>query len=190
MATKTLVIYSSARSEGSVTRLLADELAEGLGGPITRRDVGGGLPLVSAAWIEARDRAEAADVLATSDALIDELRDHDTLILAAPIYNFGVPAALKAWIDQVARAGETFRYTDAGPEGLLKGKRAYIVAASGGTPVESGWDHATPYLRHVLGFLGITDVVVVAADTLGNGVDKALDGARMKIAEVTQQLAA
>ena len=190
MAQKTLLITSSARQAGSVTRLLADELVARLGAPVTRRDVSAGLPLVSADWIAARDAGARSDVLATSDELIAELRDHDTIVLAVPVYNFGVPASLKAWIDQVARAGATFRYAANGPEGLLKGKKAYIVVASGGVPVEGPWDYATPYLRHVLGFLGIGDVEVVAADALGNDADKALDAARAQIAALTAPLAA
>ncbi len=82
----------------------------------------------------------------------------DTLVIGLPIYNFGVPAALKAWVDQVARAGVTFRYTETGPKGLLTGKRAIIAVASGGTEAGSDVDFATGYIRHVLGFIGITDV--------------------------------
>ena len=78
-------------------------------------------------------------------------------------HNFSIPASLKAWIDQIARARETFRYSEAGPEGLLKGKTAWIVAASGGVPLDSGVDFATPYLRQVLNFVGITDIRVIDA---------------------------
>ena len=81
-----------------------------------------------------------------------------------PVYNFAIPASLKAWVDLIARARRTFRYTEAGPEGLLKGKKAYLVVASGGVPVGSDYDFATGYLRHVLGFVGITDVTIIAAD--------------------------
>ena len=190
MATRTLLIHSSARQAGSVTGLLAEELAEALGGALTRRDVSQGLPFVSPDFLAARDAGSGGAAMSLSDKLIAELRAHDTLIIAAPVYNFSIPAALKAWIDQVARAGETFRYTENGPEGLLKGKTAYLVVASGGTPVGSGWDHATPYLRHVLGFMGITDVRIVAADALGNDADKALDAARARIADLARPLAA
>src|SRR5690606_6043276 len=87
-----------------------------------------------------------------------------TCALPISIYNFSIPASLKAWIDQVARARRTFRYTEAGPEGLLKGKRAYIVFASGGVPLGSEVDFASAYLRHILGFIGISDVEFIAAD--------------------------
>lgn len=188
--TKTLLVHSSARSEQSVTRGLAEDLARVLGGELTQRDVSAGLPVISEGWVAARDAGAEGEVLATSNALIEELRAHDTLIIAAPMYNFSIPASLKLWIDQIARAGETFRYTSNGPEGLLKGKKAYVVIASGGTPVEGAWDFATPYLRHVLGFIGIRNVEVIAADALGNGADKKLDAARAQIAALAQPMAA
>jgi FMN-dependent NADH-azoreductase len=103
---------------------------------------------------EERGEAERA-ALAESDALVAELKAADVLVIGVPIYNFGIPAALKAWVDLVARARVTFRYTEQGPVGLLTGKRAYLAVASGGTPVGSAIDFATGYLRHVLGFLGI-----------------------------------
>lgn len=190
MASNTLLIHSSARHSGSVTRMLADEVAQTLGAPITVRDVSAGLPVVTEDWITARDSGEHAPILGTSAALIDELRAHDTLVIAVPVYNFSIPAALKTWIDQVARAGQTFRYTQNGPEGLLTGKKAYVVVASGGTPVDGPWDYATPYMRHVLGFIGITDVTVIAADALGNDADKKLDAARAQIAALPSSQAA
>jgi FMN-dependent NADH-azoreductase len=88
----------------------------------------------------------------------------DVWVIATPIYNFGVPASLKAWIDQIARARLTFRYTEQGPQGLLTGKKVYILTATGGTEVGSAIDFATPWLKFVLGFLGITDIEVIAAD--------------------------
>ena len=103
------------------------------------------------------------ETLSGSDVLVAELKAADQIVIGAPIYNFSIPAALKAWIDQVARARETFRYTEAGPEGLLTGKTAWLVIASGGVPMDSAMDFATPYLRHVLGFLGIVDVRVIDA---------------------------
>ena len=87
-------------------------------------------------------------------------------MISTPIYNFGIPASLKAWIDQIARAGLTFNYTPNGPVGLMEGKRAVIAIASGGTQVGSDIDWASSYLRHIMGFIGITDVEFVAADQL------------------------
>ncbi len=91
----------------------------------------------------------------------------DIVVLGSPIYNFGVPAAVKAWIDMIVRAKEAFHYTREGPEGLLKDKTAYIVLTSGGTKAGSEIDFAWPYLRHVLGFVGITDIHLIASDLKG-----------------------
>jgi FMN-dependent NADH-azoreductase len=172
---RVLRVDASARVEGSVSRQLADRLIAGLAErvdelAVTRRDVAQGLPFVDADWVasnltdpDARDAAQRR-VLAGSDALVDEARSADVWVIATPIYNFGVPASLKAWIDQVARARLTFRYTAQGPEGLLVGKKVYLLVATGGTEVGSGIDFATPWLRFVLGFLGVKDVEVIAAD--------------------------
>ncbi|MBN7783805.1 NAD(P)H-dependent oxidoreductase [Ponticoccus gilvus] len=166
-----LRIDASARTEGSTSRALTDRIAAKLAPARTvTRDLSGGLPLIDASWIAANftpeaDRTDAhRAALALSDDLIAELKAADTLLIGVPVYNFGVPTGLKAWVDQVARAGVTFRYTEAGPEGLLKGKRAILAVASGGTEVDSPIDFATPYMRHMLGFMGITDIQVVRSD--------------------------
>ena len=88
------------------------------------------------------------------------------IVLVAPVYDFGNPAAMKAWVDQVCRAGRTFRFTETGPEGLVHAERAWIVTASGGTVIGSAVDFNTGYLRAILGFLGVHDVRVVAAEQL------------------------
>ncbi|MBW8307150.1 MAG: NAD(P)H-dependent oxidoreductase [Thiobacillus sp.] len=172
---RVLRVDASARGEGSITRQLADLLLSELderapGLSVARRDLAAGLPFVDAAWVganlaepEMRD-ADQRQALALSDELVAELMAADVLVIATPIYNFSVPASLKAWIDQVARARLTFRYTEHGPQGLLTGKKAYVLVATGGTEVGSGIDFATPWLKFVLGFLGITDVEVIAAD--------------------------
>lgn len=204
-ALKVLRVDSSARREGSVSRRLVDALIEQLEvseGPVDLRvrDLATAAPgLVDAAWVEAnlmppeaRGAAQRA-ALAESDALVAELMAADVLVIGVPIYNFGIPAALKAWVDLVARARLTFRYTEDGPVGLLRGKRAYLVVASGGTAVGSAIDFATGYLRHVLGFLGIDAVEIVAADRLmPRGEDQALGEARRRIARLlpAQPLAA
>ena len=100
------------------------------------------------------------------------------------MYNFGIPSVLKAWIDQVARARITFRYTENGPEGLLKGKKAFVIVPSGGVPVGSEVDFATPYLRHALAFIGITDVEFIGARGADRGNQEALDEARARIADL------
>ncbi|MEM1371705.1 MAG: NAD(P)H-dependent oxidoreductase [Pseudomonadota bacterium] len=170
-----LKIDASARKEGSVTRTLTSDIVTHLGADtVISRDLADtALPQLTESWVGANftpadaRTADQAEALALSDTLIGELKAADTIVIGVPIYNFGVPAALKAWIDLVARAGVTFQYTETGPKGLLTGKRAIIAIASGGTKADSTIDFATPYMRHVLGFIGISDVTVITADQLG-----------------------
>ncbi|MBM2575718.1 NAD(P)H-dependent oxidoreductase [Jannaschia sp. Os4] len=166
-----LRIDSSARVEGSATRALLDRIEAKLDGPVVRRDVGGeALPQISGTWVGSNFTPEGErtpaqrEALVLSDTLVAELKAADTILIGVPIYNFGVPASLKAWIDLVARAGVTFRYTPEGPVGLLEGKRAVVAVASGGTEANSEIDFATPYMKHVLGFIGITEVEFVLHD--------------------------
>ncbi len=129
------------------------------------------LPQVTEAWVKARlvspdDRTAAeAEILALSDTLIAELDAADTIVIGLPLYNFGVPASLKAWMDLVARPGVTFRYTKDGPEGLLTGKTAIVVFASGGVPMGAPVDFASPHVRQFLAFIGITDVTFIDTRT-------------------------
>jgi FMN-dependent NADH-azoreductase len=169
-----LNIQASARHDGSVTRQLSDKVLDATGAnAMITRDLTDGLPLLDAAWLGANftpveERTdEDRKTLALSDSLIDEIKRADTLVIGTPIYNFSVPAVLKAWIDQVCRVGVTFKYTPNGPVGLLSGKRAIIVIASGGTSVGSDIDYASGYLKHIMGFIGINDVSIIAADALG-----------------------
>ncbi len=102
-----------------------------------------------------------------SDKAIAEIQAADTIVIGAPLYNFGIPSTLKAWVDHIARAGVTFRYTAAGPEGLIKGKKVYVAMSSGGVYSEgpmTSYDFVAPYLKAVLGFLGMTDVTVVRVE--------------------------
>ncbi|MEL6587766.1 MAG: NAD(P)H-dependent oxidoreductase [Pseudomonadota bacterium] len=149
--THILRIDASARQAGSVTRDLLDRIEARLGGQVTRRDVGAApLPLLTADWVDAnftpkdQRNSDQRQALALSDALVAEVQAADTLLIALPIYNFSVPASLKAWIDLIARAGLTFKYSETGPKGLLTGKRAIVVVASGGVPMDSPVDFATP----------------------------------------------
>lgn len=188
-----LRIDASMRRTGSNTRALADRVIERLterdpAAKVTVRDLAANpLPFIDEAWIGANFTDPAARTedqqaaLARSDALVAELRAADTIVIGVPVYNFGIPAALKAWIDLIARARETFRYTEAGPEGLLKDKRAILVVASGGTKAGSEIDFATGYMRHILGFVGITQVELVAADQLGAGAQERIDAAQAQI---------
>ncbi len=180
--TNILYITASIRSHSdSVSRGLGqrivDRLAATTGAGVTTRDLAANdLPYVSserfaANLTPAAERSpEQADLAAIADTLIAELQAADTIVIASPVYNFGPPATLKAWADLVARTGTTFRYTATGPEGLLTGKKAYLAIASGGTPVGSDIDFMTRWLTFFLGFLGITDVEMVAADGI-MGVD-------------------
>jgi len=192
-ALKVLRIDASARQGDSVSRTLADRLIDRLrqthgAVALTRRDLAVNPPaFVDEAWVaanftpvETRSATQQA-TLAESDRLVAELVAADILVIGVPLYNFGIPAALKAWVDMVARARLTFRYTDSGVEGLLKGKRAYRVFASGGVPAGSDVDFATGYIRHVLGFMGISDVTIIAADQLSRRGDSAVTEAEAHI---------
>ncbi|MEM7780524.1 MAG: NAD(P)H-dependent oxidoreductase [Pseudomonadota bacterium] len=192
-----LHISASIRSdEESVSRKLGqdltDRLAAASGASVTTRDLAAqDLPLISedrfgANLTPAEERTpEQAELAAISDTLIAELQAADTIVIASPIYNFGVPASVKAWADLVARAGTTFQYTPNGPEGLLTGKKAYIAIASGGTPVGSDIDFMSNWLTFFLGFLGIKDVELVAADGImgADGADK-IAAAHTRITEL------
>jgi FMN-dependent NADH-azoreductase len=189
-----LHIDASARGATSVSRKLSSQLAQQLrtnNGSITYRDVSQGLPfvdevMISAYYTPALDRTEQQQqAIELSNAIVDELRASDTLVIGIPIYNFSMPAGFKAWSDLAARVGETFRYTEDGPVGLLEGKKAYVVVVSGGTKVASEIDFLTPWLRHYLGFIGISDVEFVQADVLNNSnAEQTIDQARSFIEAV------
>ena len=193
--TRVLEVSASARISASASRQLTRDLISALDDrygnvDIEHRDLAAGVPLIDEAWVEANFTAEESrsaaqrEALAFSDALVSELKAADVLVIGTPLYNFSIPAALKAWIDMIARARLTFRYTENGPEGLLDGKKAYIVVATGGVQVGSAVDFATPYLRHALAFVGITDVEVIAADRLNSRAEESMDAARARIAEL------
>ena len=128
---------------------------------------------------------EQQAVVDLSDTLIEEVKAADTLVIAAPMYNFTIPTQLKNWIDLSARAGVTFKYTENGVQGLIEGKKAIVVTTRGGIHKDSPTDNVTPYLRTVLGFVGITDVEFVYAEALNMGEDAAAKG----ISEAQSQLA-
>lgn len=172
-----LIVNSSGRTEMSVSRKLVDELVAELAAKhpdlhTTHRDVATDLPfvndpMIAGFYIPVEQRTpEQAQAVAFSDQLTQELIAADVLVIGAPIYNFTVPASLKAWVDLVCRAGLTFKASPAGYEGLLHGKKAYVVVTSGGVPVGSPYDLTSSYLRQVLGFIGITDVTIIGAGQL------------------------
>ena len=194
-----LYITASIRSDAdSVSRGLGQQLVDGLaartGAAVTTRDLAANdLPFMTADRFGANltpaaDRTAAqAELAAIADTLIAELQAADTIVIATPIYNFGPPSTLKTWADLVARAGTTFRYTATGPEGLLTGKTAYLAIASGGTQVGSDYDFMSRWLTFFLGFLGITNVSIVAADgIMGEGGEEKIIAAK----EAAEKLAA
>ena len=163
-----LHINSSARLNHSNTRIIGAYLVDALGEPVVSRDLAQqALPPITAEDLVGvhgssdSQRASFQAQLALSEQLIDELRDADTLVLGAPMYNFGIPASLKQWIDAICIAGVSFQYTAQGPQGLLGVKRAFIITATGGTPVGSAMDFVSGYLEHVCRFLGVDEVLHV-----------------------------
>jgi len=135
---------------------------------------------------EARNPEQQAFV-AKSDALIDEIKQADVIVIGLPMYNFGIPSTLKAYFDHIARAGVTFRYTEKGPQGLLTGKKVYVFATRGGLYAGTPLDTQTRYVQDFLGFLGITDVEFVYAEGLNMGEarkDAALAAANQQLAKL------
>jgi FMN-dependent NADH-azoreductase len=175
---KLLRIDSSARA-ASVTRRLTARAAEEWktnhpGGEVIHRDLSAmQIPPITDDWgatrLDASERTPAQrEYLSTSDQLIEELRSADTIIIGAPMYNFSISSSLKAWIDQIVRIGKTLGYGPGGPRGLLEAKEVMVITARGGgyekgTPTEA-FDFQEPYLRHVLGFIGLTNVTFIHAE--------------------------
>jgi FMN-dependent NADH-azoreductase len=194
MAKNILRLDASMRKAGSYSRDLSDKLIMQLTGAlptseehtneknnqVTIRDLADGIPLIDENWIKANFTAvdertpEQHKYLAISDNLVNELNNAELIVIGLPIYNFSVPAAFKAWIDQVVRSKLTFRYGDDGPIGLVNNKKAYIIIASGGTEIGSELDFISSYLRHILGFIGITDVSFIDSSGLGRDEAKTL----------------
>lgn len=192
--TSILNIQSSASNDGSVTRMLSEATLVQLDADtVITRDLSAGMKLLDSDWVTAnstplQDRTDVQkNALALSDSLINEIKAADTLVIGLPIYNFGVPAAMKAWIDQVARVGVTFKYSETGPVGLLKNKRAIVLMASGGTEVGSDIDFASNYMKFILNFIGISDVTIIAADALMQDSETKTAEALQLIAELTNE---
>lgn len=194
---KILAINASARYDDSVSRKLTSELIERISNSedeVIHRDLNEGLHFVSeqslgAVSTQVSERSsEQNEIAKLSDELIQELQSSETIIIGTPIYNFGPPANLKAWADMVARAGTTFRYSDNGPEGLLVNKKAYIVAVSGGTPIEGEIDFMTPWLKFFLGFIGIKNIQLIFADGIfGQDGDEKIKTASQTIKELNNE---
>jgi FMN-dependent NADH-azoreductase len=184
--TNVLIVDSAATGESSVSRRLTAELEAILRGRgpvrIVHRDVGSApVPHLTAETTPAIRGAEAAtgaarDAVALSDTLIAELKAADIVVIGAPMYNFGIPSTLKAWFDHVLRAGITFRYSEAGPEGLLKGKKAIVIESRAGlysSGPSAPMDSQEPHLRTLLGFMGLDDSTFIRVEKLAFGPEQA-----------------
>ncbi len=194
-----LHVDASQRFHGSVSRGLSQLVIDELLGrfpeaTVVRRDLAAGVPLVDDAWIEAsftpteqRSPVQRA-ALAESDALVEEIRGADLWVIGTPVYNFSLPPVLKAWIDQICRARVTFAYTEQGPRGLLADRKVFLTLASGGSKAGSETEYLTPYVRHVLGFIGIRDVEIIAADQLTLGGEEKIAQARQQVMDVVARL--
>jgi len=184
--TTALIVTSSANGEASVSSRLAATLAERLreadpSAHILLRDVGSDpLPHLTADTVAAIKSEPATEAelaaRALSDSLVEELAAADILVIASPMYNFGMSSTLKAWFDHVLRAGVTFRYTAEGPEGLMTGKKAVLIESRAGFYSEgpgAAMDGQEPHIRNLLGFIGIDDVTVIRAEKLAFGPEAA-----------------
>jgi FMN-dependent NADH-azoreductase len=195
-----LVIASSALGAASVSNQLVQDAVAGLRSQnstlkVITRDLGNDpiphLNSDSAAALRAAVPANETQAAAAelSKKLIAEIEEADTVVIGAPMYNFGIPSTLKTWFDYVLRAGLTFRYTEAGPVGLLHGKRAIVIESRGGSydgPARS-MDEQEPHLRALLGFIGIADVTFIRVERLAFGADvrqQAIDTARTELGRV------
>ena len=184
--------YSTRLSQGIIDKLLAAQP----GSTVVVRDLAQHpFPYLEEAHLQAyftpaegRSAAQQQAVRHSNEA-IAELMAADVLVIGAPFYNFTIPASLKSWLDHLTRAGITYRYSEAGPEGLIAGKKVYVALASGGIYSEGPQqphDFATPYLRYMLGFLGLTDVTVARAEGVklpeyqATALQKGLDSVRVQ----------
>ncbi|MBY5819506.1 FMN-dependent NADH-azoreductase [Rhizobium leguminosarum] len=196
-----LLLTSSPRAD-SLSTPIAVDLAEKLksqnpGSVVVRRDLAASpLPHIDDLFTgaiskpaEARTAEEAAAVK-TSDELVNELLAADTIVISTGLINFNIYSSLKTWIDNVARAGLTFKYTESGPVGLATGKKVYVVLASGGVYSQgpaAALNHAVPYLKSVLGFLGISDIETIYVEGLAFGpeaAEKAIGAAKSRVQEI------
>ena len=192
-----LVIQSSVRAQDANSSKLANMIVDKIkarhaGASIETLDLGSNPhPVLDGAAVGAiftpseQRSAEQAARVALDDALIAKVQSVDTLVIGVPMYNFAIPVQLKSFFDAIARAGVTFRYTESGPEGLIKGKKVYLALARGGLYRDTPADTQVPYLKMILGFLGMTDVECVYAEGMAMGPEGVAKG----FAEAEKQLA-
>lgn len=196
-----LRINSSLFEDSSVSSQLSGELlealkAEGQDLNVVERDFAAQpIPHLDGEWLQAlstpaEDRTDEQQAkVSFSDTLIEEVQLANTLIIGLPMYNFTVPSMLKAWVDHIARAGVTFAYTEQGPKGLLQDKKVYLVAAMGGIHDTPATDFLRPYMKLIMGFIGLTDIEIITANGLNMGDerrDEGLSAARKQIKELVQ----
>ena len=195
---ETLLVVNSSPRRDSVSRRLTRHYAEewkarNADGRVIERDLAADPPpFVTHAWIEAsytpadQRTPEQEKILAPSDRLIDEVLAADEIVLGVPMHNFSVPAVLKAWIDMITRRGKTFNYGSNGPQGLVPAKKVVAVVSQGGSYGEgSPADFQVPYLRHMLGFIGLKDLTVIHADRQGLGGEAAQQSVAQAIAKLS-----
>jgi len=190
-----LKINSSSNLTTSTSRKYVDEViakiqSQGSDLEVTERDVAySELPflnesILDALFVKGERSPEQQEALRLSDTLVDELVKADYIVIGAPIYNFSIPASLKAYFDLVARVGRTFQYTENGPEGLLKDKKVFVIISSGGTAVGSAIDFSSKYIIHFLSFLGITDVEIISLDQLMIKQEESIKEVKNKIEQI------
>ena len=172
---KILFYKTSPKNEGSIStelgEYLVNRLSKGGNTNVSKRQLDQvpfiNQQIINGLYINDNEKTlEQLEAFKISDAIVKDVHENDTIIISTPIYNFAAPAVLKAWADLVARLNKTFQYTDNGPVGLLKNKKAYIVVSSGGTKIGSEIDFFTPWMRFFLNFIGIKDVTFISADQL------------------------
>jgi FMN-dependent NADH-azoreductase len=187
-----LRIDASANVSSSNSKKLGNELiarleAHHINTVVQQRDLNRDLYFIDETWVAANftpvdQRSEQQKQrLAFSDDLIDEIKQADHIVLTTPMYNFGIPSSLKAWIDLICRAGVTFHYTADGPVGLVGDKRVDIIITTGGVPLQSPLDFVSGYLKQVFGFIGIDNVNIIAADQMNVDADNSYQNALTQI---------
>jgi FMN-dependent NADH-azoreductase len=190
-----LRLDASASVSTSNSRKLGDELIAQLENRyvtafVQQRDLNQGMSFIDEAWVAAnftpaeQRSEEQMQRLALSDELIDEIKQADHIVVTTPMYNFGIPATLKSWIDLISRAGVTFQYSADGPVGLIRGKRVDIVITTGGVPLGSPVDFVSGYLKQVFGFIGIEDLNIIAADQMNVDADNSYQNALTQIEQI------
>lgn len=187
-----LRLDASASGSTSNSKKLGNQLINKIGSQfssveVKQRDLNLDLSFIDEAWVGAnftpadQRNEEQQQRLALSDSLIDEIRQADHVVLTTPMYNFSIPASLKAWIDLICRAGVTFQYTSDGPVGLLKDKQVDIIITTGGVPLNSPVDFLSDYLKQVFRFIGIEQINIIAADQMSVDAEASYNNAQSQI---------